>query len=108
MASVRNNKYGQIIVNYGNGKSISLIPGVTLNINDEEWEQAKKNPVCKIYLDQGILEELYKEPETKGELAGFQVTEDDNDEPTPVVKSQESSTGKKTKSKRGRPKKTSN
>jgi len=107
MTSVRNNKYGQIVVNYSKGKSISLIPGITLNIDDKEWQEAKKNSVCQIYLKKGILEELTKEPETKGELAGFQVTEDENDEPTPVVQNQESTT-RKTKNKRGRPKKNSN
>lgn len=91
MVSIRNNKNSQIVLNVKSKqnslKQISLIPGVSLGISDELWEQAKKNSTCKKLINAGIIEELKSPPEPKGKLEGFDVYDDsETEEPTPIVK----------------------
>jgi len=90
MVSIRNNKNGQIIFNV-KGKQISLIPGVSVGIDDELWKIVKNNSTCKKFIDVGILEELKKPPEPKGKLENFDVYDDENEEPTPIVNTKEDS-----------------
>jgi hypothetical protein len=88
MTTVLNNQNGLITINYVGGKdsSIALYPGVNLNVSADEWEVIKKHPIAAKYLETGVLDVMNRKPAAKGELGGFQVTEDKlTDEPIPMV-----------------------
>lgn len=86
MATVELCQPAAFTINYMGGVgTLTLIPGVNVNVPDEEWALARKHPVVKLYQEEGLLHELNYEPGAKGELGGLDVTDTKrNDQPVPV------------------------
>ena len=67
MVALKFNRPSPFTINYagGNQTSITLHPGVTLDIDPKEWSAIALHPIVKIYLDQKLIEVLGNEPSTK-------------------------------------------
>lgn len=89
MAQIKNNKPAGLTIDYFDGKGISrleLLPGVNISIPDSTIESLKNHPVFNSYIEDGVLVFLSKAPSPKGELGGFEVTENKaTDEPIPII-----------------------
>lgn len=87
MASIRNNASGYTF-NYMLGKqqkTLFIMPGINLNIPDEDVEALQQHPIFKSLYENETLELLIREPAKTSELEGFQVVDSRrNGEPLPV------------------------
>ena len=90
MVSLRNNRSHPYTLPYakekGGGGKLEILPGINLNIcSDEEWEIASQHPIAKTWIENGCIDVLIKNPTPKGNLAGFEVSEDrQTEEPVPI------------------------
>lgn len=98
MVAIRHNKATTLDINYvnehGGIATISLMPGVTIGVDDAAWEQAKNHPIVKILLEEGTIEPLTHDPVITKELdvheeghdAAYEVVEDkESGQPMPVT-----------------------
>jgi hypothetical protein len=87
MASIRNNA-SAITFNYINGKqqkTLFIMPGINLNIPDEDVEALHKHPIFNSLYENETIEILTRDPVKTSELEGFQVVDSKrNGEPLPV------------------------
>jgi len=87
MASIRNNGSGYTF-NYMLGKqqkTLFVMPGINLNIPDEDVEALHKHPIFQFLYENETIELLLREPAKTSELEGFQVVDSRrNGEPLPV------------------------
>lgn len=87
MATIRNNTLRLYTIGYkiGNGlKQIQLLPGVTLNIPDEDVEALKLHPLFLSYIDSGKFDIIQSPSSAPKNLEGIPVV-DVRDEPNPVI-----------------------
>ena len=85
MVSIRNNYPNSLTINYVGGQGqLTLAPGVNLNIPKAEWDAAKRHPVVQTWIKVQRIDVLTRTPTTKGELAGFEVSDrKSDDQPIP-------------------------
>ena len=87
MASIRNNG-SAITFNYMLGKqqkTLMVMPGINLNIPDEDVEALHKHPIFTAMYENETVEILTRDPVKTSELEGFQVVDSKrNGEPLPV------------------------
>lgn len=86
MVSIRVNQPRSLTVRYvGGSGEMTLLPGINLNVDPTEWQHAARHPIVKRWIEYRLLDVLTRDPETKGELEGFEVAEDRaTDKPLPV------------------------
>lgn len=89
MATITNKKAAPISISYSVGsgiQEIKLTSGVNIGIPDNQIEYIKKHPSFMALLEKGDVDILNYTPSAKGELGGFEVTENKTtDEPIPIV-----------------------
>ena len=75
MVTIKHNRPTSLDLHYIGGKRgfIQLLPGVNINVDDTEWQAARKHPAVKYALETGILDELFVAPST-ADLDGIQVS----------------------------------
>jgi hypothetical protein len=87
MGSIRNNG-SAITFNYMLGKqqkTLFVMPGINLNIPDEDIEALHQHPIFKSMYENETVELLTRDPLKTSELEGFQVVDSRrNGEPLPV------------------------
>lgn len=87
MGSIRNNASG-IVFNYMLGsklKTLFVMPGINLNIPDEDIDALQRHPVFQAAYENETIEILTRDPVNTKELEGFQVIDSRrNGEPLPV------------------------
>jgi hypothetical protein len=87
MASIRNNG-SAITFNYMLGtkqKTLFIMPGINLNIPDEDVEALHKHPIFQAMYENETVEILLRDPVKTSELEGFQVVDSKrNGEPLPI------------------------
>jgi hypothetical protein len=87
MATIRNNTLRPYTIGYkaGNGvKQIQLLPGVTLNVPDEDVDLLKQHTLFLSYLESGKFDIVSAPSCAPKHLEGVPVV-DVRDEPNPVV-----------------------
>ena len=86
MATVQYNVPSSLTIDYAGGIGrITLLPGINLNIPDEEWNLAEKHPFVLTLLEIGKIEILSRSPLVTSELEGIAVVDNrKTDEPMPV------------------------
>lgn len=87
MATIRNNTLRPYTIGYkvGNGlKQIQLLPGVNLNIPDEDLSALKEHSLFLNYIDSGKFDIIQAPSCTPKNLEGIPVV-DVRDEPNPVI-----------------------
>jgi hypothetical protein len=87
MVSLRNNASGYTF-NYMLGKqqkTLFVMPGINLNIPDEDVDALRKHPIFNSLYENETIEILLRDPAKTSELEGFQVVDSRrNGEPLPV------------------------
>lgn len=100
MASIRYNKRNSFTIPLGNAELL-LYPGVNVGVNDELWARSIENPVVKLMLETGEIEEMIRPVEAKSDIAGIPVVDNPKmgDEPVPVMPVADRSAAKAAKDK---------
>lgn len=83
MTAIRYNKRNSFTLPWAGGDLV-LFPGVNLAVPELAAKAMQEHPVCKVLIEQGVIEFLTRSPEAHLDIEGIPVV-DRAEEPIPVM-----------------------